>query len=160
MVFASYFGFLHYLQLTSHKLAIIGINVTKNKIRSPKPWEVRYSISWFTMVKVLIRMNFYKCNIPKVSGAQTLNIWHKYKLCSGNSLSCVWVKVQRSSSALRPISKILWLINVSSGLLFNCFINDNNNCTRCSGIQLHNIKESYPPFHFRLVGSLISCTLS
>ena len=159
MVFAGYSGFLHYLQLASHELALIGINVTKNKIRSPKPREVLYSISWFTMVKVLIRMKFDKCNIPKVSGAQTLNIWHKYKWCSGNSLSCEWVKVQRSSSALRPISKILWLIYVSSGLLFNCFINDNN-CKRCSGIQLRNIKESYPPFHFRLVGSLISCTLS
>ena len=157
MVFAGYSGFLHYFQLASHKLAIIGINVSKNKIRSSNSWEVLYSISWFTMVKVLIRMKFDKCNIPKVSGAQTLNIWHKHKKCSRNSLSCVWVKVQRSSSALRPIGKILWLINVSSGLLFNCFINDNN---WCSGIQWRNIIESYPPFHFRLVGSLIACTLS
>ena len=33
MVFAGYTGFLHYLQLASHKLATIGINVTKNKIQ-------------------------------------------------------------------------------------------------------------------------------
>ena len=28
-------GFLHYLQLASHELATIGINVTKNKIQIP-----------------------------------------------------------------------------------------------------------------------------
>ena len=33
MVFAWYYGFLHYLQLASHELATIGINVTKNKIQ-------------------------------------------------------------------------------------------------------------------------------
>ena len=33
MVFAGYSGFLHYLQLASHELATIGINVTKNKIQ-------------------------------------------------------------------------------------------------------------------------------
>ena len=32
VVFAGYSGFLHYLQLASHELAIIGINVTKNNI--------------------------------------------------------------------------------------------------------------------------------
>ena len=32
VVFAGYSGFLHYLQLASHELAVIGINVTKNKI--------------------------------------------------------------------------------------------------------------------------------
>ena len=32
VVFVGYSGFLHYLQLASHELAIIGINVTKNKI--------------------------------------------------------------------------------------------------------------------------------
>ena len=32
VVFAGYSGFLHYLQLASHELAIIGINVTKNTI--------------------------------------------------------------------------------------------------------------------------------
>ena len=32
VVFAGYSGFFHYLQLASHELAIIGINVTKNKI--------------------------------------------------------------------------------------------------------------------------------
>ena len=32
VVFAGYSGFLHYLQLASHELALIGINVTKNKI--------------------------------------------------------------------------------------------------------------------------------
>ena len=31
--FAGYSGFLHYLQLASHELATIGINVTKNKIQ-------------------------------------------------------------------------------------------------------------------------------
>ena len=31
VVFAGYSGFLHYLQLASHELAIIGKNVTKNK---------------------------------------------------------------------------------------------------------------------------------
>ena len=31
--FAGYSGFLQYLQLTSHELATIGINVTKNKIQ-------------------------------------------------------------------------------------------------------------------------------
>ena len=30
--FTGYSGFLHYLQLASHELATIGINVTKNKI--------------------------------------------------------------------------------------------------------------------------------
>ena len=30
VVFAGYSGFLHYLQLASHELATIGINVTKN----------------------------------------------------------------------------------------------------------------------------------
>ena len=33
MVFAGYCGFLHYLQLASHELATIGINVTKNEIQ-------------------------------------------------------------------------------------------------------------------------------
>ena len=33
VVFAGYSGFLHYLQLASHELATIGINVTKNKIQ-------------------------------------------------------------------------------------------------------------------------------
>ena len=37
VVFARYSGFLHYLQLASHELAIIGINVTKNKIPNPNP---------------------------------------------------------------------------------------------------------------------------
>ena len=37
MVFAGYSGFLHYLQLASHELATIGINVTKNKIPNPNP---------------------------------------------------------------------------------------------------------------------------
>ena len=35
VVFAGYSGFLHYLQLASQELAIIGINVTKNKIPNP-----------------------------------------------------------------------------------------------------------------------------
>ena len=35
VVFAGYSSFLHYLQLASHELAIIGINVTKNKIPNP-----------------------------------------------------------------------------------------------------------------------------
>ena len=34
--FTGYSGFLHYLQLVSHELAIIGINVTKNKIPNPQ----------------------------------------------------------------------------------------------------------------------------
>ena len=33
MVFARYSGFLHYLQLASHELATIGINVTKSEIQ-------------------------------------------------------------------------------------------------------------------------------
>ena len=33
MVFAGYSGFLHYLQLASHELATIGMNVTKNEIQ-------------------------------------------------------------------------------------------------------------------------------
>ena len=33
MVLARYSGFLHYLQLASHELATIGINVTKNEIQ-------------------------------------------------------------------------------------------------------------------------------
>ena len=33
MVFAGYSGFLHYLQLDSHELATIGINVTRNEIQ-------------------------------------------------------------------------------------------------------------------------------
>ena len=37
VVFAGYSGFLHYLHLASHEVAIIGINVTKNKIPNPKP---------------------------------------------------------------------------------------------------------------------------
>ena len=37
MVFAEYSGFLHYLQLASHELATIGINVTKNQIQIQKP---------------------------------------------------------------------------------------------------------------------------
>ena len=31
MVFAGYSGFLHYLQLASHELALIGLNVTKKR---------------------------------------------------------------------------------------------------------------------------------
>ena len=31
VVFAGYFGFLHYLQLASHELATIGINVKKKR---------------------------------------------------------------------------------------------------------------------------------
>ena len=41
MVFAGYSGFLHYLQLASHELATIGINVTKNEIQIQKSY-VRY----------------------------------------------------------------------------------------------------------------------
>ena len=37
VVFAGYFGFLHYLQLASHELATIGINLTKSKIPNPNP---------------------------------------------------------------------------------------------------------------------------
>ena len=37
VVFAGYSGFLHYLQLASHELATIGINVTKNKIQIQIP---------------------------------------------------------------------------------------------------------------------------
>ena len=33
MVFAGYSGLLHYLQLASHELATIGINVTKTKFQ-------------------------------------------------------------------------------------------------------------------------------
>ena len=36
MVFAGYSGFFHYLQLASHELATIGINVTKNEITNSK----------------------------------------------------------------------------------------------------------------------------
>ena len=36
VVFAGYSGFLHYLQLASHELATIGINVTKNEIPNSK----------------------------------------------------------------------------------------------------------------------------
>ena len=36
VVFARYCGFLHYLQLARHKLATIGINVTKNEIPNSK----------------------------------------------------------------------------------------------------------------------------
>ena len=43
VVFAGYSGFLHYLQLASHELAIIGINVTKNKI--PKSLQGVWSVS-------------------------------------------------------------------------------------------------------------------
>ena len=35
-VFTGYSGFLHYIQLASHELATIGINVTKNKIPNSK----------------------------------------------------------------------------------------------------------------------------
>ena len=35
MVFAGFSGFLHYLQLASHELATVGINVTKNEIQNP-----------------------------------------------------------------------------------------------------------------------------
>ena len=35
MVFAGYSGFLNYLQLASHALNTIGINVTKNEIPNP-----------------------------------------------------------------------------------------------------------------------------
>ena len=34
VVFAGYSGFLHYIQLASHELATIGINVTKNNSNS------------------------------------------------------------------------------------------------------------------------------
>ena len=37
MVFAGYPGLLHYLQLASHELAKIGINVTKNEIQIQIP---------------------------------------------------------------------------------------------------------------------------
>ena len=36
VIFAGYSVFLHYLQLASHELATIGINVTKNKIPNSK----------------------------------------------------------------------------------------------------------------------------
>ena len=39
MVFAGYSGFLHYLQLDSHELATIGINVTKNEIQIQKKFS-------------------------------------------------------------------------------------------------------------------------
>ena len=32
VVFSGYSGFLHFLQLSSHELATIGINATKNQI--------------------------------------------------------------------------------------------------------------------------------
>ena len=37
MDFDGNLGFLHYLQLASHELATIGINVTKNEIPNPNP---------------------------------------------------------------------------------------------------------------------------
>ena len=39
MVFAGYSGFFHYLQVASHELTTIGINVTKNEITSNKILE-------------------------------------------------------------------------------------------------------------------------
>ena len=94
-----------------------------------------------------------------MSEEETLFIQKYYMLSCRNTISRMWVKGQRSSSAMGLISKTLRSISVSSALLFHCFINDNI-CTRWSDIQLHNIKEPYSPFHFLLVGSLIACTLS
>ena len=42
VVFAGYSGFLHYLQLASHELATIGINVTKNQIPNSKSVNVPF----------------------------------------------------------------------------------------------------------------------
>ena len=39
VVFAGYSGFLHYIQLSSHELATIGITVTKNKNSKPKSFD-------------------------------------------------------------------------------------------------------------------------
>ena len=44
MVFAGYSGFLHYLQLSSHELATIGINVTKNKIQIQIPKRIKMCV--------------------------------------------------------------------------------------------------------------------
>ena len=40
VVFTGYSGFLHNLQLASHELATVGINVTKNEIPNPNPLDV------------------------------------------------------------------------------------------------------------------------
>ena len=48
-----YSGFLHYLQLASHKLATIGINVTKKQIPNPK--IIAKNCSHFSLV--LLRTN-------------------------------------------------------------------------------------------------------
>ena len=42
MIFVGYSGFLHYLQLASHQLAIFGINVTKNKIPKKKLFNCEF----------------------------------------------------------------------------------------------------------------------
>ena len=41
MVYARYSGFLFYLQLASHELATIGINVTKSEIQIQIQGEIR-----------------------------------------------------------------------------------------------------------------------
>ena len=48
MVFDGYSGFLHYLKLASHKLATIGMNVTKNEIPNLQ-----------TPISILILHKFY-----------------------------------------------------------------------------------------------------
>ena len=53
VVFAEYSGFLHYLQLASHKLATIGINVTKNKIPSSKCPYLKSKPSMYLSVYIM-----------------------------------------------------------------------------------------------------------
>ena len=53
--FAGYSGFLHYLQLASHELAIIGINVTKNKIPIP-------IVNIINAIIITYQCHHFKCN--------------------------------------------------------------------------------------------------
>ena len=61
MVFAGYSGFLHYLQVASHELATIGINVTKNKIPNPNPLDNDSYLTPMTFL-LLTDTHCFECN--------------------------------------------------------------------------------------------------
>ena len=70
MVFAGYSSFLHYLQLASHELATIGINVKKNKIQIQTQTHHSVSVPNTHCPRHNIDCNQYilieSCNLPSV----------------------------------------------------------------------------------------------
>ena len=72
-VFAGFSGFLHYLQLASHELATIGINVTKNKIPNSTTARVRIPALVRTKVASDLQLGLDSRRIPHFPQTPTID---------------------------------------------------------------------------------------